>query len=135
MKKETLLNFSLFVLRSVVGVIFFYHGAQKLFGMFDGVGLEGTVKLVEGLGLSQAYMVAVVWGGIELIAGMFLVFGIFSRYAATLLLIIVVVQFWKIDLGYGVFLQSNLLEYRAVLFGACVTIVSLGGGSWSVWDL
>src|SRR5206468_11974708 len=39
-----------FILRSLVGVIFIAHGAQKLFGAFGGPGLEGAARYFEQLG-------------------------------------------------------------------------------------
>ncbi|MFL5908385.1 MAG: DoxX family membrane protein, partial [Solirubrobacterales bacterium] len=36
------MDFALFVLRVVVGLLFVGHGAQKLFGVLGGGGLEGT---------------------------------------------------------------------------------------------
>ncbi len=34
---------SLFMVRVFLGVIFFAHGAQKVFGLFGGPGLKGTI--------------------------------------------------------------------------------------------
>ena len=34
---------SLFIVRVVLGVIFFAHGAQKVFGWFGGPGLRGVI--------------------------------------------------------------------------------------------
>ena len=39
------------VLHIVVGLLFVGHGAQKLFGVFGGHGLEGTAGFFELLGL------------------------------------------------------------------------------------
>lgn len=44
-------NLGLLVLRGSVGGLLAGHGAQKLFGSFEGPGLEGTAKYLEGLGL------------------------------------------------------------------------------------
>ena len=38
------LDLSLLIIRVIVGVIFFAHGAQKLFGAFGGPGLTATVE-------------------------------------------------------------------------------------------
>lgn len=42
----------LLVLRSVAGGLLAGHGAQKLFGAFEGPGLEGTAGFMEALGLA-----------------------------------------------------------------------------------
>ena len=73
MKNENLLNLSLFILRAIIGFIFLVHGAQKLFGMFDGIGLEGTIKMVEGIGFLKPNIFAIIWGLIEFIGGIFLI--------------------------------------------------------------
>ena len=59
---------SLLLMRVIVGVIFAAHGAQKLFGVFDGPGLGATVEQMGPLG----YLVTIgeFFGGIGLIVGL-----------------------------------------------------------------
>ena len=40
-------NWANFILRLFVGVIFCAHGVEKLFGVFQGLGLSGTSKMLE----------------------------------------------------------------------------------------
>ncbi len=55
-------NLAALTLRTVVGSLVAGHGAQKLFGSFDGPGLEGTSGMMESLGLQPgrpwAYLAA-----------------------------------------------------------------------------
>ena len=44
-------NLAVLVLRAVMGSLLAGHGAQKLFGSFNGPGLEGTSGWMESLGL------------------------------------------------------------------------------------
>ena len=44
-------DLGLFLVRSMLGVVFVYHGAQKLFGLFGGYGLEGTAGWMESVGI------------------------------------------------------------------------------------
>ena len=127
-------DLSFFILRLILGSIFIAHGTQKLFGMFGGIGIEGTTKMMEGLGFSHPYVWAVIWSNIEFIGGIFLLFGILSRVAAGLLAIVMLVSILKINLIYGFFVQNGGYEYNLLIIGACVPIIYMGGGRWSVWD-
>jgi hypothetical protein len=44
------MNFGLFILRLVVGLLMAAHGSQKVFGWFGGYGIAGTGGFFEGLG-------------------------------------------------------------------------------------
>ena len=58
-------------LRIAAGLAFFSHGAQKLLGWFGGVGPDGgTVELMSRFGAA---------GTIELVAGLALALGLFTR--------------------------------------------------------
>ncbi len=135
MKQENLFNLSMFLVRVIIGVIFVGHGAQKLFGMFDGVGLEGTAKIVEGLGMSDAYIIAMIWGAIEFFGGIFLIFGISARWAAVLIVLTMIVRLWKVNLVYGSFIENGGIEQNLIVVAACLPIILVGGGRWSVWDI
>jgi putative oxidoreductase len=45
------MNLALLVLHVVVGLLFFAHGTQKLFGWFGGHGIEGTAGFFDQLGM------------------------------------------------------------------------------------
>src|SRR5262245_5745782 len=71
---------ALLVVRVIVGVIFMAHGAQKMFGAFDGPGLAQMVKMMGPLG----YPVAIG----EFFGGLGLVVGFLSRFSAASLIVI-----------------------------------------------
>ncbi|MCK4852151.1 MAG: DoxX family protein [Candidatus Omnitrophica bacterium] len=135
MAAGTLKDFSMFVLRLILGMIFIAHGAQKLFGMFGGIGIEGTTKMMEGLGFYDPHALALIWSGIEFTGGVFLVLGVLARYAAVSITVIMLVSIWKINLAYGFFIQNGGYEYNLLIIAACVPLICLGGGTWSVWDM
>src|SRR5215211_6350407 len=56
------------VARLVLGGYLAAHGAQKLFGMFGGHGLEGTAKGFERLGLTPGREMAMLAGAAQLAA-------------------------------------------------------------------
>lgn len=64
---------SLAAMRVVLGLAFFTHGGQKIFGWFGGFGQDGTAELVTRFGVA---------GLIEVVAGVLIVLGLFTRPAA-----------------------------------------------------
>lgn len=128
-------DFAIFFLRVIFGAIFILHGAQKLFGMFGGIGLDGAVKMMEGLGFPYYHKVALLWSGIEFFGGIFIVMGILTRYAAALTSLIMIISIYKINLSYGFFIQNGGYEYNLLLLGVSIFFVFTGGGKWSSWDI
>ena len=134
MKKENLVNLSMLLVRLLIGSVFIAHGAQKLFGMFNGIGLEGTARIVEGLGFSVPYITAGIWGGIEFVGGVFLILGILVKFSSAAIALTLLVRMWKINLMYGFFIHDGGVEYNILVIAACIPLMLIGGGAWSVWD-
>lgn len=135
MNKDSMLNLAMLIVRVIVGGLAIVHGSQKLFGMFDGIGIDGTAKMIEGFGFPEPYVLAVAWAAAEFAGGIFLVFGILARLAATAVFALVVIQLWKANLTFSLLLQSSEIEYNLLVIAACIPVMLLGGGSWSVWDV
>jgi putative oxidoreductase len=64
------------VARVVLGGYLAVHGAQKLFGLFGGNGIEGTAKGFEHLGLTPAREMTILAGSAELAGGVLTATGI-----------------------------------------------------------
>ncbi len=135
MERDNAFNLAMLMLRIIVGSIFVVHGAQKMFGMFGGIGIEGMTKMVEGLGFSNPHILALVWAGIEFIGGIFLVLGISARGAAVGIVLVTFIRIWKVNIVYGSFVQSAEIEYNLLVLSSCIPLILVGGGSWSVWDV
>ena len=69
-------NIALFVSRTVLGSYIAVHGAQKLFGSFDGPGLEATGKGFEAMGMRPGRVMATMAGASELGGGVLTATGI-----------------------------------------------------------
>jgi putative oxidoreductase len=69
-------NIALFVSRTVLGSYIAVHGAQKLFGSFDGPGLEATSKGFEAMGMRPGRVMATMAGASELGGGVLTATGI-----------------------------------------------------------
>lgn len=68
-------DFGLFTLRVVAGGLLTGHGGQKLFGWFQGPGMEGTTGMMEALGLQPGKPWASLAGGSEFGGGVLTTLG------------------------------------------------------------
>lgn len=135
-KKEIrFFDLSMFVLRTALGGIFIIYGGQKLFGMFGGLGISGTTKLLESLNMYNPHLAAMAWAYVELIGGIFLIFGIMTKWAAAACLVTTLFYMWGVSLPYGAFFPAGGAEYSYLLIASMIPLVLMGGGSWAVWDL
>ena len=71
-------GWGLTMLRVVVGIVFLAHGLQKLFVM----GFGGVAGMMEGLAVPAPGLFAVVLTLVELLGGLALIVGLFTRVAA-----------------------------------------------------
>ena len=65
----------LLLIRVILGVVFTYHGSQKLFGLFDGASLGGFARYLETLNNPYPAVAAVLAGSAEFLGGLALIFG------------------------------------------------------------
>lgn len=83
-----LVNWSDVFIRTIVGIVFITAGYGKLFGV---PGIQGFTGMLQGIGIPAAGFFAVLVGIIELIGGIWLILGYWTRIPATLLAIIIIV--------------------------------------------
>lgn len=121
-------NISLLLLRLAVGVIFAAHGSQKMFGAFDGMGLEKTVAM---LGSPLGYLVAVG----EFFGGLGLIFGFLTRFSAAALIVIMIGAIVNVHGPNGFFLDKHGFEYNIALIGLLLPIFICGPGTISIGRL
>jgi putative oxidoreductase len=123
---------AILILRLGLGTIFTGHGLQKAFGMFNGPGIAGFTQMLTGMGFAPAAFWAYLAAYVELISGIFLILGIFTRTASTLLFILIVVAALKVHLSKGFFLSSGGFEYTLLIACVCAALAILGGGKFSL---
>src|ERR1700722_20083286 len=68
------------ILRLVLGVVFFAHGAQKMLGWFGGFGFHGTMGFFTGMGMPAPLAFLIICT--EFFGGLGLIFGLLTRIAA-----------------------------------------------------
>lgn len=108
------------IFRVIVGLMFVQHGAQKLLGWF---GAKEAVPLLSLMGFA---------GTVELVGGLAIALGFFSRLASVGGTAIMVGALASVHFPQGLVPIVNKGEL-ALLFLACFVIVAVhGNGRWSL---
>lgn len=139
------LDLGLLILRVVVGLVFFFHGLQKLTTWRGGFGVDGfagylTNSADPSLGFKSdaAHTLALVGGLSETIGGVLLVLGLLTPIAGSAVLgVIIVALTYKATLAGGLWFFAgqgggNGLEYEIVLAAAAIAIILCGSGTYSL---
>ncbi len=119
---------ALLTVRVVAGVIFAAHGAQKLFGAFDGPGLSQTV---EQMGSPLGYLVTIG----EFFGGLGLIVGLLTRFSAGALIVIMIGAIAMVHGKNGFFQSAGGFEYNLALIGLLVPTLVAGPGRYAVGRL
>jgi putative oxidoreductase len=114
------------ILRIVLGGILIPHGCQKLFGWFGGMGFSGNAALFDRVGFTPGIFWGTLVGCTELIGGILLVCGLFTRFAAAAVLIFMLTAM-KFTSAKGFFWTNGGMEY-SLLIGACALFFLIRGG-------
>jgi len=120
---------ALFLLRAVVGAVFFAHGAQKVLGWFGGSGLPGTVDAMTKNGMPVLVPYLVAFG--ELLAGLGLIFGVLTRIAAAGMFIEMLGAVLIVHAKNGFFSDKHGFEFPLTLCIASLAILIQGAGAYS----
>jgi putative oxidoreductase len=113
----------LFPLRAVVGIVFLMHGGQKFFVY----GVEGTTNAMSQMGIPLPAVSAVLVGLVELVGGAALITGLWTRWAALLLVADMAVAILAVRLRGGFFAPQGF-EFEMTLLGAALTLALIGPG-------
>jgi putative oxidoreductase len=130
-------SWAITVIRVVLGVIFFAHGAQKVLGWFGGYGLKGTTGYFTSIGLPLpiAYLVCF----FEFLGGIGLVLGLLTRPAALAVAIDMVGAIVTVHWANGFFINWEMkpgkghgFEANLALLAMAVACLIAGGGALSI---
>lgn len=129
LQKLTRNDWGLFLLRTIIGVVFVYHGGQKLFGLFGGYGLEATAGYMESINIPFPTLSATLAGATEFFGGLLLIIGVAVRLVGIPLAFTMFVAAGTHS-GFGI--QSGGMEYALTLAIASLALALLGSGSIAV---
>jgi putative oxidoreductase len=125
---------ALLMLRAMLAVGFIGHGSQKLFGWFDGLGLDGTASYFESVGLSPGQPLALLSGLAEFGGGILIGLGLLTPLASLVLVVNMVVAIATVNSNYGFFSTDGQNGFELPLTFATIAaaIGLLGPGPLSV---
>lgn len=121
-------SLGLLVLRVVVGAVFAAHGAQKIFEYT----LPGTIGSFAGMGIPLPEIAAPVVAFVELVGGILLIAGFFTRPVGILLAIDMAVALVAVHLPAGLWVGEGGYEFVAVLGVAALALAFTGAGRFSL---
>lgn len=121
------------LLRVMIGVVFIAHGAQKLFGVFGGGGLDAAAKAMAGFGLRPGMFFAVLGGLAEFGGGLLLLLGLLTPLAGLIIAGDMVVAI-AVSSGHDGFIALRGIgyEYNLVLIAIALALVIAGPGRLSL---
>lgn len=122
----------LLLLRVILGVTLAVHGAQKLFGWFGGLGLEGTGRALASFGFQPGRRHALMAGLVELTGGALLAFGLATSLASTIFVSVMLVAAVGVHARNGFFITEGGYEYNLVIGAAGLMFAFTGPGRFSV---
>jgi putative oxidoreductase len=116
-----------------LGIIFIAHGAQKVFGSWQGPGLKAFMNFPAPYSFMRP---AWLWMGAaavaELLGGILVLLGLFTRLGAFLIACVVLTAMLGVHWKNGFFLGAAPgIEYTMALFGMALALLIAGGGQAS----
>jgi len=125
------------LLRLVLGIVFFLHGSQKVFGWFGGYGFSGTMHFFTGMmHIPAPFAFLAIMA--EFLGGIGLIVGLLARVAAFGIFVNMCVAVMMVHFANGPFMnwagnqKGEGYEYHLLAIIVAVTIMIRGAGAFSV---
>lgn len=124
----------LLLIRVLPGVVFTYHGSQKVFGAFGGPGIEGFAGWLASMNVPMPTVNAWAAGLTEFLGGIALILGLGVRIVGLPLTITMLVAAFMVH-GKAFSAQNNGMEYPLTLAFVAAGLALTGAGRISLGAL
>jgi putative oxidoreductase len=108
-------DLALLIIRVAAGLIVAAHGAQKLFGVFGGPGLQKWQGAVASMGFVQPRVMGTLAAFTEFFGGLAFAIGLYTPVVAAMLVIDLLVAVLKVHAAKGFFTQTGGYEFPLLL--------------------
>jgi putative oxidoreductase len=125
------------ILRLVLGLVFFAHGAQKMLGWFGGFGFSGTMAFFTGTMHIPAPLAFLAIAA-EFFGGLGLILGFLTRIAAFGIAVNMLVAIATVHSTFGFFMnwsgtqKGEGFEYHLLVLALTAFLMIRGAGAFSV---
>ncbi len=126
------MNVGLLIARLILGLGLAAHGAQKLFGWFEGPKLQGAGGWLEGLGFHPGHLFALGAGLCEFVGGLLTALGLLGPIGPAIMMIPMLVAIFVVHWEHGFFNDKQGMELPAMYIAGALAIASAGPGLWSL---
>lgn len=130
-------EFAPLILRLLLGVVMFPHGAQKALGWFGGHGFAGTMHhFTENMHIPALLAFLVILA--EFGGSLALLAGLFSRVAAFGIGAVMLAAALMVHWQFGFFMnwfgqqKGEGIEYHLLALAVALAVMITGGGKWSL---
>ncbi len=125
------------ILRVLLGVVFFPHGMQKLFGWFSGPGFGGAMHMfTANLGVPAFFAFLAIMA--EGLGSLGLLTGLLTRVAAFGIAVDMIVAVYMLHWQNGFFMnwfgnkKGEGFEFHILVVAIALALMIKGGGKWSI---
>jgi putative oxidoreductase len=125
-----------FILRVLLGAVFFPHGAQKVLGWFGGYGFNATMGAFTGQ-MHIPALFAFLAIAAEFAGSIALIFGFFTRIAAfgiAAVMAVAITMHWQngFFMNWSGAQKGEGFEYHLLAGGIALALMIRGGGKWAL---
>lgn len=125
---STIKEIALLLSRVLFGIILIAHGWDK----FQITGLEGVTGYFDSLGIPAAGFAAAVVGAIELIGGIMIVLGAFTRVVTLVVAAVMLGAAVFAHASFGIYAANGGWELVGAIGAGMLALFAIGAGAWSV---
>ena len=124
------------IIRLMLGLVFFAHGAQKMLGWFGGYGFSGTLSAFSTSGMPIPLALFVILT--EFFGSVALICGAFARVASGAIALLMVGAIAMVHAHFGFYMnwfgqqKGEGFEYHLLAIGLAVAVLVRGAGSFSI---
>lgn len=128
---------AMFIIRVLLGIVYFPHGMQKMIGWFGGPGFSGAMDMfTHQMGIPALFAFLAIMA--EGLGSLGLISGFLTRIAALGIGVEMTVAVLMVHLPNGFFMnwlgnqKGEGIEFHILVFALALALILKGGGRWSI---